>query len=476
MADQLAQFGMIGLGVMGENLALNVEDHGFRVAVWNLEGEWVDRFINKNPGKNLTGTKTFEDFARALERPRKIMMMIKAGSPVDQTIEAIKPHLEPGDILIDGGNSFFKDTQERTKRLEPTGIHFVGSGVSGGEEGARYGPSLMPGGSNESWEAIRPIFESIAAKSDSGPCVTHVGTDGAGHFVKMVHNGIEYGDMQLIAEAYWMLKNGLGASADELAEIFDEWNRGPLESFLIEITAHIFRVKDPESGEPLVAKLLDKAGQKGTGKWTAQVALDLAVAIPTIAAAIDARVLSSMKDQRLTASQKFKGPSAKYSGSKQELIAAVHDALYASKICSYAQGMSLIQAGSDEYKWNISLKEMARIWKGGCIIRALFLDDIMRAFDKQPKLANLMLDDDFLGRIQSAEAAWRSVVRTALEVGVPVPAFSASLAYFDSYRSASLPQNLTQAQRDFFGAHTYQRTDDANGPFVHADWHSLLRK
>src|SRR5438874_1215728 len=301
--SELSQFGMIGLGVMGENLALNVEDHGFRVAVWNLEGEKVDQFVSKKSDKKFTGTKTFEDFTRALERPRRIMMMIKAGSPVDETIEKIRPHLESGDILIDGGNSWFKDTQERTKKLEPTGIHFVGSGVSGGEEGARFGPSLMPGGSTESWKSIQPIFESIAAKSDSGACVTHVGSDGAGHFVKMVHNGIEYGDMQLIAEAYEMLRRGLGASADELAEIFDQWNRGRLESFLIEITAHIFRVKDPETGAPLVDKVLDKAGQKGTGKWTAQVALDLAVAIPTIAAAIDARVLSSMKDERVSASK-----------------------------------------------------------------------------------------------------------------------------------------------------------------------------
>src|SRR5438477_2453209 len=411
MADQLAQFGMIGLGVMGENLALNVEDHGFRVAVWNLEGEWVDRFINKNPGKNLTGTKTFEDFARALERPRKIMMMIPAGRPVDQTIEAIKPHLEPGDILIDGGNSFFKDTQERTKRLEATGIHFVGSGVSGGEEGARSGPSLMPGGSNESWEAIRPIFESIAAKSDSGPCVTHVGLDGAGHFVKMVHNGIEYGDMQLIAEAYWMLKNGLGASADELAEIFDQWNRGPLESFLIEITAKIFRVKDPETGAPLVDKVLDKAGQKGTGKWTAQVALDLAIPIPTIAAAIDARVLSSMKDERVQSSKILSGvPAPSPVHDKKQFINDVHDALYASKICSYAQGMALIQAGSREYNWNIDMREMARIWKAGCIIRARFLDSIMRAYERNAALPNLLLDDDFAKRVIDSQSSWRRAV------------------------------------------------------------------
>src|SRR5437016_2465192 len=333
----MAQFGMIGLGVMGENLALNVEEHGFSVAVWNLEGEWVDRFVSKNPGKKITGTKTFEDFVRALERPRRIMMMIKAGKPVDMTIDKIAPLLEPGDILIDGGNSWFKDTQERTARLESKGLHFVGSGVSGGEEGARHGPSLMPGGSAQSWESIKPVFEAIAAKSDSGPCVTHVGTDGAGHFVKMVHNGIEYGDMQLIAEAYEMLRKGLGADAAELADIFDQWNRGPLESFLIEITAKIFRVKDPETGAPLVVKVLDKAGQKGTGKWTAQVALDLAVAIPTIAAAIDARVLSSMKEERMAASKVLGGAPAPSPAKldRKQFIQDVHDALYASKICSY---------------------------------------------------------------------------------------------------------------------------------------------
>jgi 6-phosphogluconate dehydrogenase len=466
-----AQFGMIGLGVMGENLALNVEDHGFSVAVWNLEGEWVDRFVGKNQGKKITGTKTFEEFTRALERPRRIMMMIKAGKPVDMTIDNIRKHLEPGDILIDGGNSWFKDTQDRTKRLEGSGIHFVGSGVSGGEEGARYGPSLMPGGSKESWQAIKPIFDSIAAKSDSGPCVTHVGPDGAGHFVKMVHNGIEYGDMQLIAEAYEMLRRGLGASADELAEIFDRWNREDLESFLIEITAKIFRVTDPETGGPLVEKVLDKAGQKGTGKWTAQVALDLGVSVPTIAAAIDARVLSSMKDERVGASKILGGMPSKASVDRDEFIKGVHDALYASKICSYAQGMALIQAGSKEWNWSIDMREMARIWKAGCIIRARFLDSIMRAYEERPDLSNLLLAKEFSARIKASESAWRRVVAYAQTSGFAVPAMSASLAYFDAYRSAELPQNLTQAQRDYFGAHTYQRNDKGgDAPFVHTDW------
>ncbi|HEX8152133.1 MAG TPA: NADP-dependent phosphogluconate dehydrogenase, partial [Thermoanaerobaculia bacterium] len=392
-----AAFGMIGLGVMGENLALNIEEHGFPVAVWNLEGEWVDRFLANHPGKQLAGTKTFEELVAALEKPRRIMMMIKAGAPVDMTLEKLAPHLQAGDIVIDGGNSWFKDTQERTKRMEALGLHFVGSGVSGGEEGARFGPSLMPGGSRESWEALRPVFEAIAARSDSGPCVTYVGPDGAGHFVKMVHNGIEYGDMQLIAEAYEMLRRGLGLGAAELADIFDEWNRGTLESFLIEITAKIFRVPDPEGGGALVDKVLDKAGQKGTGKWTAQVALDLGVSIPTIAAAIDARVLSSMKDERVLASSVLGGapPSPAAAPDRAQFIADVHDALYAAKICSYAQGMALIQAGSNEWKWSIDMREMARIWKAGCIIRAKFLDSIMRAYERNEDLANLLLDQAF---------------------------------------------------------------------------------
>jgi len=466
-----AQFGMIGLGVMGENLALNIEDHGFPVAVWNLEGEWVDRFVAKNQGKQLVGTKTFEEFAASLERPRRIMMMIKAGDPVDMTIKNIAPHLEAGDVLIDGGNSWFKDTQRRTKECEEKGLHFAGSGVSGGEEGARFGPSLMPGGSEESWQAIRPVFDAIAAKSDSGPCVTHVGPDGAGHFVKMVHNGIEYGDMQLIAEAYEMLRKVLGAGADELAEIFDRWNKGPLESFLIEITSHIFRVKDGETGSALVDKVLDKAGQKGTGKWTAQVALDLAVPVPTIAAAIDARVLSSMKDERVIASEKIKGPSVVKPGDRERFISDVHDALYAAKICSYAQGMALIQAGSTEWKWNIDMREMARIWKAGCIIRAKFLDSIMQAYERNRALPNLLLDDEFTSRLAESQPAWRRAVSTAQTNGIAIPAMSGSLAYFDAYRTADLPQNLTQAQRDYFGSHTYQRNDKgADAPFVHTDW------
>jgi 6-phosphogluconate dehydrogenase len=467
-----AQFGVIGLAVMGENLALNIEDHGFSVAVWNREPTVTDRFIAKTAGKKFTGAKSLDELVKAIEKPRRIVMMIKAGAPVDMTIDALMPLLDEGDVVIDGGNSWFKDTQERTKKLDAKNLHFVGSGVSGGEEGARFGPSLMPGGSKESWEAIKPVFEAIAAKSDSGPCVTHVGPDGAGHYVKMVHNGIEYGDMQLIAEAYEMLRRGLGADAEELAGIFDEWNKGPLESFLIEITAHIFRVKDPETGAPLVDKVLDKAGQKGTGKWTAQIALDLAVPIPTIAAAIDARVLSSMKDERVSASKVLQGPSetAQVSDRKQ-FIKDVHDALYVSKICSYAQGMALIQAGSKEWNWSIDMREMARIWKAGCIIRARFLDSIMRAYERKPDLLNLLLDDEFSADAQKSQASWRRAVAFAQANGIAVPSMSASLSYFDAYRSAELPQNLTQAQRDYFGSHTYQRNDKgAETPFVHTDW------
>jgi 6-phosphogluconate dehydrogenase len=471
MAEK-AQFGMIGLAVMGRNLALNVEDHGYSVAVWNREPSVTDAFMTENAGKKFVATKTLEELVAALEKPRRIMMMIKAGAPVDEMLAKLTPLVEEGDVIIDGGNSWFKDTQERTRRVEAHGIHFVGSGVSGGEEGARFGPSLMPGGSQHSWEAIRAIFEAISAKSDSGPCVTHVGPDGAGHYVKMVHNGIEYGDMQLIAEAYDVLRRGLGASAEDLADIFDEWNRGPLESFLIEITARIFRVKDAESGAPLVDKVLDKAGQKGTGKWTAQVALDLAVPIPTIAAAIDARVLSSMKDERVAASSVIKGPAASAeAGDRKRFIADVHDALYASKICSYAQGMALIQAGSKEWKWSVDMRETARIWKAGCIIRARFLDSIMRAYERRPDLPNLLLDEDFNDRVEQSQDAWRRAVSNAQRAGIAVPAMSASLAYFDAYRSAQLPQNLTQAQRDLFGSHTYQRNDNGpDAPFVHTEW------
>ncbi|MDP9192584.1 MAG: NADP-dependent phosphogluconate dehydrogenase [Acidobacteriota bacterium] len=462
---------MIGLGVMGANLALNIEEHGFSVAVWNLETDRTQQFAAENASKAFTATKTLEELVGALERPRRIMLMIKAGSPVDQTLEKLLPLLEPGDVVIDGGNSWFKDTQLRAARLLEHGLHFVGAGVSGGEDGARFGPSLMPGGTRESWESIREIFEAIAARSDSGPCVTYCGPDGAGHFVKMVHNGIEYGDMQLIAEAYELLRRGLGLNADALADIFDEWNRGPLESFLIEITAKIFRKRDPETGDALVDKVLDKAGQKGTGKWTAQVALDLAVPIPTIAAAIEARVLSSMKSERVVASALLPAIATIPPANAKQFISDVHDALYAAKIGSYAQGFALMQAGSREWNWNIDMREIARIWKAGCIIRAKFLDSIMRAYERRADLPNLLLDDTFLEDLGRTQAAWRRAVTYAQSNGIATPAFAASLAYFDSYRTAALPQNLTQAQRDFFGAHTYQRNDRGeDAPFVHSEW------
>ncbi len=462
---------MIGLGVMGANLALNIEEHGFTVAVWNREQEKTQQFAAQNASKKFTATTTLEEFVGALERPRRIMMMIKAGAPVDEMLGKLLPLLTAGDVVIDGGNSWFKDTQLRAARLLEHNLHFVGSGVSGGEDGARFGPSLMPGGTRESWESIRAVFEAIAARSDSGPCVAYCGPDGAGHFVKMVHNGIEYGDMQLIAEAYDLLRRGLGLGAEALADIFDEWNRGPLQSFLIEITAKIFRKRDSETGAALVDKVLDKAGQKGTGKWTAQVALDLAVPIPTIAAAIDARVLSSMKSERVAASNTLPAVTGNRPENAQQFISDVHDALYAAKICSYAQGFALMQAGSREWNWGIDMRETARIWKAGCIIRAKFLDSIMRAYERRADLPNLLLDDAFRGDLAKSHQAWRRAVTYAQTSGIPAPAFAASLNYFDSYRTADLPQNLTQAQRDYFGAHTYQRNDAGqDAPFVHSEW------
>ena len=478
-ATKLAQFGVIGLGVMGQNLALNMEDHGQCVAVWNLEPEWVERFVAANQGRQILGNTALDAFVRSLERPRRMLMMIKAGDPVDQMLAQLAPLLEEGDILIDGGNSFFKDTQRREAAMRARGLNFFGMGVSGGEEGARNGPSLMPGGDEDAYRHVQKTLEAIAAKTPSGACVTYVGADGAGHFVKMVHNGIEYGDMQLIAEAYDLLRHALGLAAPEIAEVFSQWNRGPLASYLIEISAEILTAIDPESHQPLVDLILDKAGQKGTGKWTAQIALDLGIPIPTISAALDGRALSSMKDERLVASAQYgrtpgRDAEAGYAGERAELIAAIGDALYASKICCYAQGMSLIAAGAREWKWKISLREMARIWKGGCIIRALLLDPIMQAFELEPALPNLLLDAELQSRMGLALPAWRKVVGIAAALGVPAPAFSASLAYFDAYTAARLPQNLTQAQRDFFGAHTYQRADRPQAGFVHSDWSELI--
>ena len=475
-APPRADLGIIGLGVMGENLALNAADHGFRVALWDRTETKVASIIERDgPTGTLIGTRTLEEFTAAFGEPRRILLMIKAGAPVDEMLDRLTPLLAAGDVVIDGGNSFFADTQRREAALRPRGVHFVGMGVSGGEEGARHGPSLMPGGARVAYDYLQPILEAISAKTDSGPCVTYVGPDGAGHFVKMVHNGIEYGIMQLIAETYDVLRRAFGLGAGAIAEIFAEWNGGPMESYLIEIAAQVLSVRDPETGRPLVEMILDQAGQKGTGKWTAQVALDLGVPIPTIAAAIDARVLSSMKAERELGSAHLTSAStARVTYEAREAIESVRNALSAGTICSYAQGMALLRAGSVEHKWAIDSREIARIWKGGCIIRARLLDTIMQAFDRAPDLPNLLVDSAMQPQLAAAEEGWRRTVAIAVAHGIPVPALSASLAYFDSYRTAVLPQNLTQAQRDYFGAHTYQRTDRPEAGFVHSDWPALI--
>ncbi|BAZ86806.1 NADP-dependent phosphogluconate dehydrogenase [Dolichospermum compactum] len=466
----LQSFGVIGLAVMGENIALNVERNGFPIAVYNRSREKTDAFMaHRAPGRNVRAAFSLEQFVASLERPRKILVMVQAGKPVDAVIQQLKPLLQEGDIIIDGGNSWFEDTERRTQELEPIGLRYIGMGVSGGEEGALNGPSLMPGGTRSSYEYLSPIFNKIAAQVDDGPCVTYIGPGGSGHYVKMVHNGIEYGDMQLIAEAYDLLKNVAGLSAAQLHEVFAQWNTtDELNSFLIEITANIFPYVDPESKIPLVDLIVDAAGQKGTGRWTVQTALELGVAIPTITAAVNARILSSIRDERIAASKVITGPNAKYGGDIGAFVNMVRDALYCSKICSYAQGMALLSTASKTYNWELNLGEMARIWKGGCIIRAGFLNKIKKAFDENPALPNLLLAPEFKQTILDRQAAWREVIVTAAKLGIPVPAFSASLDYFDSYRRDRLPQNLTQAQRDYFGAHTYKRTDK-EGSF-HTEW------
>ncbi len=456
---------------MGQNLALNIERNGYSIAVFNREPKTVEKFLIASEGKSVVGATSAENLVGLLERPRKIILLVKAGDPVDWTINLIKPFLEANDIIVDGGNSHFKDTERRQKQLSSEGIYLIGSGVSGGETGALWGPSLMPGGAREAYEQIRPIWEAIAAKVDDGPCVTYVGPGGSGHFVKMVHNGIEYADMQLIAESYDLLRNLLGLETDEMAAIFDSWNQGELESYLIEITAKILRVKDEETGKPLVDLVLDKAGQKGTGRWTSQIALDLGVSIPTIDAAITARNVSAQKEERVLASREIRGPQAEpYAGNKDEMVNAIHDALYASKICCYAQGMNLIRAGSQEWSWNINLSEIARIWKGGCIIRARLLEKIKLAYQQDPEIPNLLLHRDFKSIFERAQASWRLVIGAAVQHGVPVLAMTSALGYFDMYRTANLPLNLTQAQRDFFGAHTYERVDRPELGFIHTDW------
>jgi 6-phosphogluconate dehydrogenase len=464
--------GLIGLAVMGENLVLNMESRGFHVAVFNRTVKVVEDFQNgRGKGKNFVFAKSLQEFVGALKRPRRAQIMVKAGAPVDAVIDQLVPLLEPGDVIIDGGNSLWTDTQRREKALKEKGIHFFGVGVSGGEEGALKGPSIMPGGSKEGWAALAPIYTKIAAVAEGEPCCRHMGPDGAGHYVKMAHNGIEYGDMQLICEAYAILKAALNPSADEFAQIFTEWNKGELDSFLIEITSKIFTKKDPETGKPIVDLILDKAGQKGTGKWTVGHAVEMGVPLSVIGSAVEGRILSSIKDQRVAASGVLKGPSAKpYSGDRTKLIEAVRDALYASKIISYAQGMVQLGEASKLYNWNLNFEDIASIWRGGCIIRARFLNRITEAYKKNPGLKNLVLDPFFADILNRTQANWRVAVQTAIEYGIAVPAFSAALSYFDSYRTASLPANLLQAQRDYFGAHTYERTDKPAGEFFHYDW------
>lgn len=470
MEDIKADIGLIGLAVMGQNLILNMNDHGFVVCAYNRTVEKVDQFLEREAkGTNVIGARSLEELARKLKKPRRVMLMVKAGSAVDDFISKLVPFLEPGDIIIDGGNSEYQDTTRRVRELRSKGLHFVGSGVSGGEDGARFGPSLMPGGSPEAWEHIQPIFQSIAAKVSGEPCCDWVGPEGAGHFVKMVHNGIEYGDMQLICEAYHLMKVALGLSYDEMGQVFDDWNKGPLESFLIEITRDILKFKD-DDGLPLVEKILDSAGQKGTGKWTGIAALDYGVPLTLIGEAVFARCLSSLKDERLHASQVLHGPSSSaYSGDKKEFIEHIRKALYASKIISYTQGFMLLREVANQYKWKLNMGGVALMWRGGCIIRSVFLGNIKIAFDKNPDLTNLLLDDFFRDAIHDCQDSWRKVLSTAALLGIPTPAFSTALTFFDGYRSGWLPANLIQAQRDYFGAHTYERLDN-RGVGIHTNW------
>jgi len=467
MAKQ--QIGVIGLAVMGRNLALNIESRGFTVAVYNRTAAKTDALLKEFPGRNLKGTYSLEEFVASLEVPRKILIMVQAGKGTDDTINQLVPLLDKGDIIIDGGNSYFHDTRRRNKELEAKGIRFIGTGVSGGEEGALKGPSIMPGGQEDAYRLVEPILTAISAKVNGDPCCTYIGPDGAGHYVKMVHNGIEYGDMQLICEAYQLLKDVLGVSTQELHEIFSEWNKGELDSYLIEITADIFSKIDPETGKPMVDVILDSAGQKGTGKWTSQSALDLGVPLSIITESVFSRFISAMKEERVAASKQLKGPQVEpFSGDREEFIESVRKALYASKICSYAQGFAQMRAASEEYNWNLNYGNIAMIFRGGCIIRAQFLHKIKEAYDRDPQLKNLLLDPYFKGIVEGYQDAWRKVVSIAVSRGIPVPAFSSALAYYDSYRSERLPANLLQAQRDYFGAHTFQRVDK-EGTF-HFQW------
>jgi 6-phosphogluconate dehydrogenase len=468
---ELADIGLIGLAVMGENLVLNMESKGFRVAVFNRTVEKVDKFIaGRGAGKNFIGAHSIEELVKSLKRPRKVMMLVKAGQAVDDFIEQIMPYLGPGDIIIDGGNTHFPDTNRRAKYVESKGFLYIGTGVSGGEEGALLGPSIMPGGSKAAWEHVKPIFQGISAKVEDGsPCCDWVGENGAGHFVKMVHNGIEYGDMQLICEAYQIMKDYLGMSYDEMHQVFKEWNEGDLDSYLIEITRDILGFRD-EDGEPIVEKILDTAGQKGTGKWTAVSALDLGIPLTLIGEAVFSRCLSAIKDERVEASKILSGPTPKFDGDKKAFVNDLRKALYASKVVSYAQGYALMQAAAEEYGWKLNYGGIALMWRGGCIIRSIFLGKIKEAFDSNPNLKNLMLDPFFKQNLENAQASWRRVIAATVSNGIPVPALTTALGYFDGYRTERLPANLLQAQRDYFGAHMYERVDKPRGEFFHTNW------
>ncbi len=471
MQKETCDIGLIGLAVMGQNLVLNMNDHGFKVAVYNRTVSKVDEFINNEAkGTEIVGARSIPEFIAALKRPRRVMMLVKAGQAVDDTIESVLPHLEAGDIVIDGGNSLFTDSNRRVAALAEKGILFIGTGVSGGEEGARKGPSIMPGGSPEAWPHVKDIFQSIAAKVEDGtPCCDWVGEAGSGHYVKMIHNGIEYGDMQLIGEAYQLLKDGLGLSPDELHQVFAEWNKGELDSYLIEITAEIFAKKD-EDGSPLIDNILDAAGQKGTGKWTCVSALDTGMPVTLIGEAVFARCLSAIKDARVEASRVLAGPNAAKATDRAEFVEDVRRALFCSKIISYAQGYMLLTAAAKEYKWNLNMGGIALMWRGGCIIRSQFLGRIKEAFDKNPRLTNLLLDSYFSETLKKYQESWRRACVRAIQHGVPVPAFSTALSFYDGFRTARLPANLLQAQRDFFGAHTYERVDKPRGEFFHTNW------
>ncbi len=467
-----ADIGLVGLAVMGENLVLNMESKGFTVAVFNRTVSKVDDFVKgRGKGKKFIPAHSIKELCANLKGPRKIMLMVKAGKAVDEFIELLIPELSQGDIIIDGGNSYFPDTVRRTKYLKEKGLLYIGTGVSGGEEGALLGPSIMPGGAPEAWPHVKPIFQAISAKvQDGSPCCEWVGADGAGHFVKMVHNGIEYGDMQMISEAYFLMKSLLGMSARQMHKVFAEWNKGELDSYLVEISSNILAKKDKESGLPVIDIILDAAGQKGTGKWTSEAALDLGIPAMTIAEAVFARCMSAVKDERVAASKILAAPAGKAVKGKRGFVEDIRKALYASKICSYAQGFQLLRAAAAEHKWDLNYGQIARLWRGGCIIRAKFLGDIKAAFDANPGLQNLLLDPFFTKLMADCQESWRKVIATAVTNGVPVPAFSSALAYYDSYRSAVLPANMLQAQRDYFGAHTYERVDKPRGEFFHTEW------